>query len=301
MEFRYRAIDDRGSSATHVPPPPPSSSSSTTHPLPYASNALTQTLDSTSNPLSLTLNNELALAQRRLLLKAEMRREIMLEEMSMMTAAAPPLLRPEYGAVELYGGDSANESESSPTQPIMQPLSNDGKETLVLILPLPRPSQPMKPKDGKETIFLPLTRPRPLPLVDDTILVVRKERMEWSCNLCQVKTTSQQGLEDHLNGKKHKAKKAFLNASKTLKEEEESNDDEEEQHKAKAAFLISSKTLEQEESDDGEEKKGKAALLNGHRNGKKHMNLLRKKGGSIIAISTRPEDVQEVETIAAKT
>ncbi len=195
----------------------------------------------------------------------------------------------------------------------------------------------------------------------------KKRRMEWSCNLCQVKTTSQQGLEDHLNGKKHKAKaalsnarktpkekesnddegkkhkakKAFLNASKTLKEEEESNDDEEEQHKAKAAFLISSKTLEQEESDDGEEKKGKAALLNGsttpeesnndetpvdesqkhhkfwcqmcrvgttseavmtgHRNGKKHMNLLRKKGGSIIAISTRPEDVQEVETIAAKT
>jgi hypothetical protein len=169
----------------------------------------------------------------------------------------------------------------------------------------------------------------------------KKRIMEWSCNLCQVKTTSQQGLEDHLNGKKHKAKKAFLNASKTLKEEEESNDDEEEQHKAKAAFLISSKTLEQEESDDGEEKKGKAALLNGsttpeesnndetpvdesqkhhkfwcqmcrvgttseavmtgHRNGKKHMNLLRKKGGSIIAISTRPEDVQEVETIAAKT
>ena len=56
---------------------------------------------------------------------------------------------------------------TSPTQPIMQPLSNDGKETLAL--PLPRPSQPMKPKDGKETIFLPLTRPRPLPLVDDTV------------------------------------------------------------------------------------------------------------------------------------
>lgn len=169
----------------------------------------------------------------------------------------------------------------------------------------------------------------------------KKRRMEWSCNLCQVKTTSQQGLEDHLNGKKHKAKAALSNARKTQKEEEESNDDEEEQHKAKAAFLISIKTLEQEESDDGEEKKGKAALLNGsttpeesnnddtpvdesqkhhkfwcqmcrvgttseadmtgHRNGKKHLNLLRKKGGSIIAISTRPEDVQEVETIAAKT
>jgi hypothetical protein len=171
-------------SMTEAPPPPTfllllPPPSSTTHALPYASNALTLTLDSTSNPLSLTLNNELALAQRRLLLEAEVRREMMLEEISMMSHHL--INTPQHGfsvhpymfpflmmqqrhrssaqSMELLSYMAAIQRTSpSPTQPIIQPLSNDGKETLVL--PLPRPSQPMKPKDGKETLFLPLSRPR---------------------------------------------------------------------------------------------------------------------------------------------
>jgi len=33
---------------------------------------------------------------------------------------------------------------------------------------------------------------------------------EWSCELCRIKATSENGLNDHLNGKKHKAKEARL-------------------------------------------------------------------------------------------
>ncbi|XP_034695428.1 uncharacterized protein LOC117921600 isoform X4 [Vitis riparia] len=38
---------------------------------------------------------------------------------------------------------------------------------------------------------------------------------EWSCALCQVSTTSEQSLNDHLQGKKHKSKASKLEAKKT--------------------------------------------------------------------------------------
>lgn len=34
----------------------------------------------------------------------------------------------------------------------------------------------------------------------------KKEKKEWVCELCQVRTTGPQGLEEHLQGKRHKAK-----------------------------------------------------------------------------------------------
>lgn len=56
-----------------------------------------------------------------------------------------------------------------------------------------------------------LTPPRQgtteLPLID-----VSKKRMkrEWSCGICNVNATSERGLSDHFNGKKHKAKEAAV-------------------------------------------------------------------------------------------
>ncbi|KAK1276462.1 hypothetical protein QJS04_geneDACA003855 [Acorus gramineus] len=38
-------------------------------------------------------------------------------------------------------------------------------------------------------------------------------KKEWSCALCQVSVTSQEGLKDHLQGRKHKAKEALLNVN----------------------------------------------------------------------------------------
>lgn len=41
-----------------------------------------------------------------------------------------------------------------------------------------------------------------------------KRQKEWSCALCQVSVTCEEGLNDHLQGKKHKAKLAKLQVSK---------------------------------------------------------------------------------------
>lgn len=42
----------------------------------------------------------------------------------------------------------------------------------------------------------------------------KKVKKEWSCALCQVSTTSEHGLNEHLQGRKHKAKEEELIASK---------------------------------------------------------------------------------------
>ncbi|XP_043707746.1 uncharacterized protein LOC122657056 isoform X2 [Telopea speciosissima] len=42
----------------------------------------------------------------------------------------------------------------------------------------------------------------------------KKKPQEWSCALCQVTATSEKGLNDHVQGRKHKAKEAALLASK---------------------------------------------------------------------------------------
>ncbi|KAK6944337.1 hypothetical protein RJ641_025439 [Dillenia turbinata] len=42
----------------------------------------------------------------------------------------------------------------------------------------------------------------------------RKKPTEWCCNLCQVTATSKEGLDEHLQGKRHKAKKAELREQK---------------------------------------------------------------------------------------
>ncbi|XP_051150366.1 uncharacterized protein LOC127264860 [Andrographis paniculata] len=38
----------------------------------------------------------------------------------------------------------------------------------------------------------------------------KKAKTEWSCSICQIQTTGEQGLIDHLKGKKHKSKEAAM-------------------------------------------------------------------------------------------
>ncbi|XP_042486437.1 uncharacterized protein LOC122066659, partial [Macadamia integrifolia] len=45
----------------------------------------------------------------------------------------------------------------------------------------------------------------------------KKKPQEWSCALCQVSATSEKGLNDHLQGRKHKARGEALLASKATK------------------------------------------------------------------------------------
>lgn len=45
----------------------------------------------------------------------------------------------------------------------------------------------------------------------------KKPKEEWSCALCQVTVTNERCLNEHLEGRKHKAKEAGLRAQKTVK------------------------------------------------------------------------------------
>ncbi|XAR51140.1 hypothetical protein NMG60_11005687 [Bertholletia excelsa] len=47
--------------------------------------------------------------------------------------------------------------------------------------------------------------------------VNKKAKEEWSCALCQVSATSERGLNEHLQGRKHKAREAGLRARRTGK------------------------------------------------------------------------------------
>ena len=177
MEFKYRAIDERAS-ITQIPP----SSSSTTLPLPLplplsrplqhltAINGSVNDTLMTQNALSLTLNdnNDIALARRRLELKAEVERQMMVEmEQSKMSllrqqqySSSPfgfsqdfynymgmnPFLMMNHhqqqqqllqlqqqhhrsSPAEVFGNVAAIQQLT--TQPVTQPLSEDIKEPVV--------------------------------------------------------------------------------------------------------------------------------------------------------------------------
>ncbi|CAK7338174.1 unnamed protein product [Dovyalis caffra] len=47
--------------------------------------------------------------------------------------------------------------------------------------------------------------------------IKKKPKEEWSCALCQVGATSERGLNEHLQGRRHKAKEAGLRAQKMAK------------------------------------------------------------------------------------
>uniref|UniRef100_A0A7N2QYN0 Uncharacterized protein n=1 Tax=Quercus lobata TaxID=97700 RepID=A0A7N2QYN0_QUELO len=154
------------------------------------------------------------------------------------------------------------------------------------------------------------------------------KKSKFWCQVCRLRTNSEAMLKSHCIGKKHQAKEALLNASKTI---EESNGDEEKKHEDKLALVNGGKILEEEESnnegkanlallspsktsDESDDESQKhhfwcqmckvgttsEALMTEHRHGNEHMNLLRKKRGAIIVISMMPEDVQEVQKTAAK-
>ena len=45
----------------------------------------------------------------------------------------------------------------------------------------------------------------------------KKVKEEWSCAICQVSTTTERGLNEHIQGKKHKSKEAALRAQRNGK------------------------------------------------------------------------------------
>ena len=129
----------------------------------------------------------------------------------------------------------------------------------------------------------------------------KKSLGEWSCALCQVTATCEQGLKDHLKGKKHMAKeKAMLISTKTVHlnadnseaSAEETNDLEAVDHETQQK--CSEKQTEMELNTfwcatckigaTGEKQ------MRDHRRGKRHMTLLQKSGGGVVAIKTMPDN-----------
>ncbi|KAH1119040.1 hypothetical protein GYH30_047723, partial [Glycine max] len=50
--------------------------------------------------------------------------------------------------------------------------------------------------------------------IDDNESLRKKAKKEWTCELCQISTTSEKGLNDHIQGKKHKANKESTRTQK---------------------------------------------------------------------------------------
>ena len=127
----------------------------------------------------------------------------------------------------------------------------------------------------------------------------RKTEHKWTCPLCQVSSTSEQGLQDHFEGMMHKAKEASLRKTEKLNQKICSpdpfpNDDDEEKsqvnekHKDKNFWCPICEISTNNE-----------ALMKMHWSGKKHMARLRKKSGALEAISSLTDDAQNIgETTA---
>ncbi|KAL0016543.1 hypothetical protein SO802_003612 [Lithocarpus litseifolius] len=321
MEFKYRAIDERAPN-TQIPPPP----SSTTLPLPLSrplqhlsaiSGSVNDTL-MTQNAPSLTLdnNNDIALARRRLELKAEVERQMMVE----MEQSKMSLLRQHQYSSSPFGFSQDFYNNYMGMNPFLMMNHHQQQQQQLQLLQQLHRSRPAEVFDNVAAIQQLTTRPviHPLsedikkPVVEDTVMqsknvnfvgkrkaetpvvadgndsneapshsAVKKSRIEWSCDLCQVITTSQQTLEGHLKGKKHKNKVASLNANK-LPKDESTNDDAGKKHKNKLASLNANKIPEDESANDDEGKKNKfwcqvcrvstnsEAMLKSHCIGKKH-------------------------------
>lgn len=45
-----------------------------------------------------------------------------------------------------------------------------------------------------------------IPTCDGIETLQKKAKQEWSCKLCQITTTSENDLNDHIQGKKHRTK-----------------------------------------------------------------------------------------------
>ncbi|KAH9654361.1 c2h2-type domain-containing protein [Citrus sinensis] len=240
MEFKFRAIDERTTPCRSSPSP-------SSHSLSYFSEQALRVNYSMDpnfmhNPRDFytiqreiekeRIRHEIITAEnlRRRLLEEEVRRELMMER-EMARASEMGLSMDERLSMQLHS-----------RYPLMHQLNNRWLEDRfpfpgsrgmgfghdVLPPTLPQFSDAMKDEIrnalevNKKDKLIMLAKPDPnlcgskrkastppaasveLPLMSS------KKTKEWSCALCQVSATSERGLDEHLQGKKHKAKEAGL-------------------------------------------------------------------------------------------
>ncbi|KAH8505048.1 hypothetical protein H0E87_012333 [Populus deltoides] len=166
-------------------------------------------------------------------LEAEVRRELMVErEMAMRGGRGMSFeerLTMQFDSRKpLLPGPFVNQFDCSWPE---DRLAFHGHGVSYMLPPVPRlPESEMKPstENNKDKVIV-LKKPDPnlcgakrkavtpaaegvgeLPFAG----IKKKPKEEWSCALCQVSATSERGLNEHLQGRRHKAKEAGLRAQK---------------------------------------------------------------------------------------
>nr|DAD27470.1 TPA_asm: hypothetical protein HUJ06_028938 [Nelumbo nucifera] len=180
--------------------------------------------------------------ERRRVLEAEVRRELQMErELAALRRAEgffSVLSEPRVSFIHHLRGSRFEERLSFPGSReigVMTPegsrredrLSCSGKQETGVVEPLPFQRHPEATEISKgKVVFLakPVntslagTKRKETAVATGTgelsITGAKKKPQEWSCALCQISATSEQVLEDHLRGKKHKAKEEQMKASK---------------------------------------------------------------------------------------
>ncbi|KAI6682468.1 hypothetical protein NL676_036349 [Syzygium grande] len=165
---------------------------------------------------------------RRQLLEDEVRRELMLERQMVLRCASNGL--PFDGKSAMWFGFNRGHPglhwlESRPTEGHLAFVGRNAADVSPLPLirsPEATPTE-IKPELNKDRLIM-LPRPDPnLPGAKrkastspadagelSTFSRKKKTKEEWTCALCQVSATSEKGLKEHLEGKKHKIKEASL-------------------------------------------------------------------------------------------
>ncbi|CAL5199444.1 unnamed protein product [Lathyrus oleraceus] len=201
MEFKFRAVDNKEPPTTSL------------HSLPDRSLQMEGSFSGFRMPLSgeaaLRREIEKELIRREILRRSELEEEVR-RELAMEKEFGISIQRPLMSIQGLM----SHWSNSSVMNPAAEPPS---------ILP-PAEINPSPEISDKGKVIV-LAKPDPnlfnakrkatTPLVSEIEPLAfsskKKSKEEWSCALCEIKATSESGLNAHLNGKKHKAREARQN------------------------------------------------------------------------------------------
>lgn len=127
----------------------------------------------------------------------------------------------------------------------------------------------------------------------------KKSQVNWSCDLCQVRATSEENLRAHFIGKKHKTREKALLNSTTAKSNNFS--DSNPLPKETKEFTEVPPVLSTSNLDEARTSKFWCSVcnvgaisevqINAHRMGSKHLKLIKERGGGVIAIKTMPDTI----------
>lgn len=241
---------------------------------------------------------------RRQMLEEEVRRELMLERQMVLRRAGDGL--PFEGKSTMWfgfnrGHPALHRLESRAMEDHLAFFGHNAVDMSPLIRSPEATPTEIKPELNKDRLIM-LPRPDPnlssakrkastSPVDADelsTFSQKKKTKEEWTCALCQVSATSEKGLKEHLEGKKHKTKEASL-ARKIGKEG--TTESRVNQELKDSKMLSRPKMVQNLENTEGSRKKNfqfwcamcqigafSVTVMESHQKGKKHIARLQELG-----------------------